>query len=156
MQLTGIIKAAADPGETTERDLQTALRKFELRAEGVLRHFESTFNASIGTMSFIESTKAIQTADQVKKLTQLAFCFIPLSFVCGIFGMNVHELADVSLWTWAATSASLLLIVYFVLYAGAIWHFIKIDFLSPFWRFVQFRILWHLIRWRPDDWPHDF
>lgn len=90
LQLTRIIKAATNPGEKAEQDLRLAHNRLDVRAEGTLRHFESTFSATIGSMSFIESTKAIQQAEQVKKLTQLAFCFIPLSFVCGIFGMNVN------------------------------------------------------------------
>ncbi|KAK8241513.1 hypothetical protein HDK77DRAFT_256921 [Phyllosticta capitalensis] len=90
LQLTGIIKAATNPGDKAEQDLRSAHSRLEIRAEGALRHSESTFNASIGTISFVESTKAIQTGEQVKKLTQLAFCFIPLSFVCGIFGMNAR------------------------------------------------------------------
>lgn len=41
-------------------------------------------------MSLIESKKAITQAEQVTKLTQLAFFFIPLTFVAGLFGMNVR------------------------------------------------------------------
>ncbi|KAK8241509.1 hypothetical protein HDK77DRAFT_482710 [Phyllosticta capitalensis] len=46
----------------------------------------------------------------------LAFFFIPLTFVAGIFGMNLKEMADLSIWIWAVTSAVLLLASYIVLY----------------------------------------
>ena len=36
-----------------------------------------------------ESRKAIQQAETVRRLTILAFIFIPLSTVCGFFGMNI-------------------------------------------------------------------
>ncbi|KAK8232500.1 hypothetical protein HDK90DRAFT_512420 [Phyllosticta capitalensis] len=171
-QLTRIIKAATNPGEKAEQDLRLAHNRLDVRAEGTLRHFESTFSATIGSMSFIESTKAIQQAEQVKKLTQLAFCFIPLSFVCGIFGMNVNELANISLWVWGTTSASLLLIVYIVLYFGTIFKFIEHNLrvstiqhnfhryilwpLLDIRSFFRWYILWYITRWRPDDWPYDW
>ena len=50
---------------------------------------DGTFQAIMSTMSMIESQKAIIQAETVGKLTSLAFFFIPLSFVTGIFGMNV-------------------------------------------------------------------
>jgi Mg2+ and Co2+ transporter CorA len=63
--------------------------KLRAESEAVLAHCESTFTALMGTMSIIESGKAINEAEQVTKLTQLAFFFIPLTFVAGVFGMNL-------------------------------------------------------------------
>ena len=40
-------------------------------------------------MSIVESQKAITEAEEVSKLTKLAFLFIPLTFVAGLCGMNV-------------------------------------------------------------------
>lgn len=51
---------------------------------------ENTFQAMMSTMSIVSSEKAIQEATSVTKLTQLAFFFIPLTFVSGIFGMNLN------------------------------------------------------------------
>lgn len=59
------------------------------RRRMVLEHCESTFTMLMTTMSLIESEKAIREAEEVTKLTQLAFFFIPLTFVAGIFGMNL-------------------------------------------------------------------
>ncbi|TGO54929.1 hypothetical protein BOTNAR_0256g00150 [Botryotinia narcissicola] len=54
-----------------------------------------------------ESRKAIQQANDVKALTVLATVYIPLSFVAGVFGMNVSELnsgIDVDIWLYFAIS----------------------------------------------------
>ncbi|TGO59596.1 hypothetical protein BCON_0043g00050 [Botryotinia convoluta] len=54
-----------------------------------------------------ESRKAIQQANDVKALTVLATVYIPLSFVAGVFGMNVAELnsgIDVDIWLYFAIS----------------------------------------------------
>jgi len=59
----------------------------ELR-EGRLR-IDNVFQSLMSAMSIVESHKAIQQAEGVSKLTQLAFFFIPLSLVATVFGMNV-------------------------------------------------------------------
>ncbi|TEY39962.1 hypothetical protein BOTCAL_0446g00100 [Botryotinia calthae] len=54
-----------------------------------------------------ESRKAIQQANDVKALTVLATVYVPLSFVAGVFGMNVKELnsgIDVDIWLYFAIS----------------------------------------------------
>ncbi|KAI9647485.1 hypothetical protein NHQ30_003870 [Ciborinia camelliae] len=54
-----------------------------------------------------ESRKAIRQANDVKALTVLATVYIPLSFVAGVFGMNVAELnngVDVQIWVYFAIS----------------------------------------------------
>ncbi|KAK8188801.1 uncharacterized protein BKA78DRAFT_158982 [Phyllosticta capitalensis] len=103
-------------GEEDVQCLKGALSGFGSKLDGTLRHFESTFSALIGTMSINESTRALQEAEEITKLTQLAFFFIPLTFVAGIFGMNVKELTDVNIWIWAVTSICLLATTYCVLY----------------------------------------
>lgn len=70
--------------------LSTKLEVLELSRQATLSRCDSTFNALIGTMSILESAKAIDQAEEVTKLTQLAFVFIPLTFVAGIFGMNLR------------------------------------------------------------------
>ncbi|KAF7946464.1 hypothetical protein EAE96_009462 [Botrytis aclada] len=54
-----------------------------------------------------ESRKAIQQANDVKALTVLATVYITLSFVAGVFGMNVAELnsgVDVDIWLYFVIS----------------------------------------------------
>lgn len=61
----------------------------QTKRRAVFEHCESTFTALMGTLSIMESEKAITQAEEVTKLTQLAFFFIPLTFIAGIFGMNL-------------------------------------------------------------------
>ncbi|KAK8430672.1 hypothetical protein IWX49DRAFT_555881 [Phyllosticta citricarpa] len=78
--------------------LRAGLKTSSMKVDDTLRHCESTFSAFIGTMSINESTRAIREAKEVTKSTQLATFFIPLTFVAGIFGMNLEELANLRLW----------------------------------------------------------
>lgn len=66
--------------------------------------------AIIGEMAIEESKKSIQEALAVKRLTQLAFVFIPLSYVSSVFGMNISEMSGngPKLWVFLATSFSIL------------------------------------------------
>lgn len=71
-------------------------RKLYKKTINILRHIKTTtarsetlFQRYMSTMSIIESQKAIAEAEGVAKLTSLAFFFIPLTFIAGIFGMNI-------------------------------------------------------------------
>ncbi|KAK7539213.1 hypothetical protein IWX47DRAFT_849193 [Phyllosticta citricarpa] len=99
-----------------EQSIKESQVKSNPTLDSVQRHFESTVPALIGVMSIIESRKAIKHAEEVTKLTQLAFFFIPLNFVVGIFGMNFEELPSDGTWTWAVTSVRLLVATYLISY----------------------------------------
>lgn len=75
--------------ETRRSDLTQLVEEIRVKRKAVLEHCESTFTMLMTTMSLIDSEKAINEAEQVTKLTQLAFFFIPLTFVAGIYGMNL-------------------------------------------------------------------
>ena len=47
-----------------------------------------------------ESRKAIQQAEGTRRLTILAFLFVPLSMVASVFGMNVEEFGQGKLQIW--------------------------------------------------------
>ena len=74
--------------------LQDRVRTTQARVETLLRRLEGTYQVLTSTMSIIESEKAIQEAEEVSKLTNLAFFFIPLTLVTGIFGMNLVVRAE--------------------------------------------------------------
>ncbi|KAI9671369.1 MAG: hypothetical protein M1831_004278 [Alyxoria varia] len=58
-----------------------------------------------------ESRKAIQQADTIKRLTILAFVYIPIQTVASVFGMNVREFdPDPSVWTFGLLTVLLLAI----------------------------------------------
>ena len=55
----------------------------------------------VSAMQLMEAKKGIDQAKQVHDLTRLAFIFIPLTFVSGVFGMNVSTFKDYPpLWTY--------------------------------------------------------
>ena len=69
-----------------------------------------------------ESRKAIQQADTIKRLTILAFVYIPIQTAASIFGMNVGELSrSPSIWTFVVVALVMLSIT--ILAAG--WHHIQ-------------------------------
>ena len=59
----------------------------------------------VGAMQLLEAKKGIDQAKQVHDLTRLAFIFIPLTFVSGVFGMNVSTFKDYPpLWIYFAVA----------------------------------------------------
>ena len=61
-------------------------------------------------MSIMESRRAIEESQSVKRLTQLAIVFIPLSYASSVFGMNIQEMTGngPALWKFIVTSMALL------------------------------------------------
>jgi hypothetical protein len=75
----------------------------------------------------IESKKAIQQADTIKRLTILAFIFIPISTASSVFGMNVKELDPTpSVWVFIVVTIGLLSVTLL----AASWHRLKSSWLS--------------------------
>ncbi|KAI9720111.1 MAG: hypothetical protein M1828_005839 [Chrysothrix sp. TS-e1954] len=66
-----------------------------------------------------ESRKAIQQADTIKRLTILAFVYLPIQTAGTLFGMNVSELRhQPSVWTFALVTVALLIVTM----TAAAWH----------------------------------
>lgn len=51
-----------------------------------------SFNLLMSSMSVLEARRSIEQAERAQRLTLLAFIYFPLSFVTGVFGMNVKEI----------------------------------------------------------------
>jgi hypothetical protein len=60
-----------------------------------------TFQLLMSSISMQDSQASIEQARRSTRLTQLAFIYVPLSFVTGIFGMNIKELNSSGLDLWA-------------------------------------------------------
>jgi len=73
----------------TDDPLKQRLKLLERDVERMAHRIETTFQALMSSITIVESERAIKEAEAVSKLTQLAFFFIPLSLVAGIFGMNI-------------------------------------------------------------------
>lgn len=69
--------------------LQTDFDKLTQEVQSLTKRAGSTFKSMVSTMAIVESQKAITQAEEITKLTNLAFFFIPLTFCSSIFGMNI-------------------------------------------------------------------
>ena len=71
------------------------------RCDRLASRCEVSSRTLVGAMQLLEAKKGIDQAKQVHDLTSLAFIFIPLTFVSGVFGMNVSTFKDYPpLWTY--------------------------------------------------------
>ncbi|KAK4458334.1 hypothetical protein QBC42DRAFT_276978 [Cladorrhinum samala] len=77
--------------------------------ERMSQDFMTRMNHKVAWMSVSESKHSIEEAKAVRQLTQLAFFFIPLTFVASCFGMNLDLLGSGSgkLWVFITTSVCL-------------------------------------------------
>ncbi|KAK3986832.1 hypothetical protein QBC44DRAFT_132579 [Cladorrhinum sp. PSN332] len=74
---------------------------------------EKTQSAFESRIALTERQHQLHEAKTMKRLTELAFLFIPLSLSTSIFGMEMKEFQDgIPLYIWVITSASLLLAAY--------------------------------------------
>jgi Mg2+ and Co2+ transporter CorA len=73
-----------------------------LQSTAALQRFlMDTFHLLLSSLSIQEAEASKKHAHRGNMLTQLAFTYVPLSFVTGIFGMNVKEIngSPLSIWT---------------------------------------------------------
>lgn len=69
------------------------------------RFLMDTFQLLMSSISVLDAQTSIQDAKRSSLLTQLATIYVPLSFVTGVFGMNVKEINDSprSIWIFVVT-----------------------------------------------------
>lgn len=77
--------------------------------DDALRNNERDLQIELTTLQIEESRKAIHQGAVVKRLTALAFIFIPISTVCSAFGMNIQELGNglPSVWIFAVVALTI-------------------------------------------------
>lgn len=80
------------------------------------RMVQDLTQSEIGLQSMEASQRSIEEAVSVKRLTQLAFIFIPLSFVTSLYGMNVKEISGdgVRIWVFFVTAICVMFLVFFM------------------------------------------
>ncbi|KAK3947356.1 cora-like Mg2+ transporter protein-domain-containing protein [Pseudoneurospora amorphoporcata] len=85
-----------------ERDFEHLLN----RAETLHRRTSDAIAVLMSSISISESQRAIEQAEDMGRLTFLAFLFVPLSLATSFFGMNFMELdgEKLSVWWWAVAS----------------------------------------------------
>lgn len=77
---------------------------------------EQTLNMLITSMSLSQSSLVIDQTSGINKLTELAFFFVPLSFITSVFSMQVKELtsAPPHIWTWGLALSLVFLATYLI------------------------------------------
>lgn len=101
-------------------------RKYQQAADSLLRDYDALFartttlrdrcrsqiNDLVTQTMLAESKKAIIQANEVTKLTRMAFILIPLSFTCGLFGMVVSPIVSNAppWWAWVAITFPILVL----------------------------------------------
>lgn len=111
--------------------IKTALQRFLPTLQGQIEILVTEQQVNLATLQLEETRKSIQQADTIKRLTVLAFIYIPIQTAASIFGMNVRELRDTpSVWTFAVTAVCLLVATV----SAALWQRIRplIGNVSPF------------------------
>lgn len=95
----------AEELELLIRDVQA----LQLRAD-------STLNMLASSMSLSQSSLVIEQTSGINKLTELAFFFVPLSFITSVFSMQVMELtsAPPHIWTWGLALGLVFLTTYLI------------------------------------------
>ncbi|KAF5673855.1 hypothetical protein FHETE_3242 [Fusarium heterosporum] len=75
---------------------------------------EQTLNLIVASTGIAQSSLVIDQTSGINKLTELAFFFIPLSFITAVFSMQVAELNDnpPRMWIWGLSLG----VVFFVTY----------------------------------------
>jgi hypothetical protein len=70
------------------------------QAEQLRTKLTSVLQRDVSLAALSESRKSIRQADSIRRLTLLAFVFVPLNFVTSFFGMNTKEFGTgkVKLW----------------------------------------------------------
>jgi Mg2+ and Co2+ transporter CorA len=71
------------------KDLLRDYDELSVRCKGLLRRCEAASGLLINRTSIEESRRSVDQAELVSIFTRLALLFIPLSFVAGVFEMNL-------------------------------------------------------------------
>ncbi|KAJ9638102.1 hypothetical protein H2204_004413 [Knufia peltigerae] len=96
--------------------LELDFRQLLAEAEGLGVLVQQSFNTLMSTLSFQETQSsaktgevALQQSTSMARLTVLAFVYVPLGFVCGVFGMNIQEINGTGdpLWVFFVVLVSL-------------------------------------------------
>ncbi|KAJ4255874.1 hypothetical protein NW757_004497 [Fusarium falciforme] len=77
---------------------------------------EQTLNLLVASTGLAQSTLVIDQTSGINKLTELAFFFVPLSFITSVFSMQVAELTDTppKIWTWGLSLSLVFIVTYLI------------------------------------------
>nr|POE72059.1 hypothetical protein CFP56_11935 [Quercus suber] len=86
-------------GSRLPKEIRLISEEMQSDIDRIQRKLVEAYGALRADMQFAESRRSINEAKTVTKLTELAFLFVPLSFTCSLFSMQINELAGgVPVW----------------------------------------------------------
>ncbi|KAF4994433.1 hypothetical protein FDECE_13134 [Fusarium decemcellulare] len=101
----------SEPPELAEElaELTADLQSLQARAE-------QSLNLLVASTGLAQSTLVINQTSGINKLTELAFFFVPLSFITSVFSMQVAELTDTppKIWTWGLSLGLVFVVTYLI------------------------------------------
>lgn len=117
-----LTRQSAGPGQTYIGCPDAILREVQTDLVALEKFLMDSFNLLMSSMSVLEARRSIEQAERAQRLTLLAFIYIPLSFVTGVFGMNVKEIngSPLSLSVFFAVLA-IATVLTGALFAGFVW-----------------------------------
>lgn len=97
-------------------DLVMELNEFQDDLQALKTRAEGALNLLTSSMGLAQSSLVIGQTSGINKLTELAFFFIPVSFITSVFSMQVHELSSKPprIWTWGLSLTLIVLTTYFI------------------------------------------
>ncbi|KAL8400845.1 hypothetical protein RB594_001027 [Gaeumannomyces avenae] len=96
---------AAAGGDDEREIILAEIGALTKEAEALQARTESTLQLLVASIGLAQSALVIGQTSGINKLTELAFIFIPLSFITSVFSMQVAEMtADPpGMWVWGVT-----------------------------------------------------
>nr|RBQ85645.1 hypothetical protein FVER53263_05894 [Fusarium verticillioides] len=97
-------------------ELEEEMAELTADLQSLQSRSEQTLNLLVASTGIAQSSLVIDQTSGINKLTELAFFFIPLSFITSIFSMQVAELTESppKMWTWGLSLGLVFLITYLI------------------------------------------
>jgi Mg2+ and Co2+ transporter CorA len=95
-------------------DLEQEMVELQEDLQSLRSRSEQTFNFLVASTGITQSALVIDQTSGINKLTELAFFFVPLSFITAVFSMQVAELNDAppKMWTWGLSLGVVFIVTY--------------------------------------------
>ncbi|KAM0553366.1 hypothetical protein ACHAPJ_007379 [Fusarium lateritium] len=97
-------------------ELEDELSELAADLDSLRSRSEQTLNLLVASTGLAQSSLVIDQTSGINKLTELAFFFIPLSFITSIFSMQVAELTESppKIWTWGLSLGVVFAVTYLI------------------------------------------
>ncbi|GKU05681.1 hypothetical protein FLAG1_08571 [Fusarium langsethiae] len=95
-------------------DVEQEMIELQEDLQSLRTRSEQTLNFLVASTGISQSALVIDQTSGINKLTELAFFFVPLSFITAVFSMQVAELNDAppKMWTWGLSLGVVFVITY--------------------------------------------